>query len=178
MSHPAIDKLTFSRVCLGFAVSVLCWAIYQVADAASGYRIDSCSVSTTGISFGTYDPASTTDNKNNSGNVTITCGTTYQTSGGTTATISLSAGNGTFAQRVMKSGTNTLNYNVYTDSAYSVIWGDAGMGSGTSNNSWAGTFDNFSTVSTPFTLYGKIPALQYNVVPGSYSDSLTVTVTY
>ena len=175
MIYLNINKSGLRRVCYGIAVAILCLPSYRIADAA--YRIDSCSVSTTGITFGVYDPASATDKTNNSGTVTITCSTTSRPTG-TTATITLSKGNGTFAQRVMKSGTNTLNYNVYTDSAYSVIWGDAGMGSGTSNNSWAGTFDNFSTVSTPFTLYGKIPALQYNVVPGSYSDSLTVTVTY
>ena len=118
---------------------------------------------------------STTDKNNISGTVTITCATTQRTTG-TTATITLTAGSGTFAQRVMKNGSNSMNYNVYKDSGYSQVWGDGT--SSTVTSSWVGAYDNGTTVAVPFTLYGKIPALQYNVVPGSYTDSLTVTVTY
>ncbi len=175
MIYLNINKSGLRRVCYGIAVAILCLPSYRIADAA--YRIDSCSVSTTGITFGVYDPASATDKTNNSGTVTITCSTTVRTTG-TTATITLSTGSsgGTFAQRLMKNGTNSMNYNVYKDSAYTQVWGD-GTGS-TFTNSWVGASDNGSTVAVSFTLYGKIPALQYNVVPGSYTDSLTVTVTY
>ena len=173
MIYLNINKSGLRRVCYGIAVAILCLPSYRIADAA--YRIDSCSVSTTGITFGVYDPASATDKTNNSGTVTITCSTTSRPTG-TTATITLSKGSGTFAQRVMTNGSNSMNYNVYKDSAYTQVWGD-GTGS-TFANSWVGATDNGSSVAVPFTLYGKIPALQYNVVPGSYSDSLTVTVTY
>lgn len=173
MIYLSLNKSGLSRVCYGIAVVILCLPFHQVADAA--YRIDSCSVATTGITFGVYDPVSTTDKNNNSGTVTITCATTQRTTG-TTATITLTAGSGTFAQRVMKNGSNSMNYNVYRDSAYSQVWGDGT--SSTFTSSWVGATDNGSTVAVPFTLYGKIPALQYNVVPGSYTDSLTVTVTY
>ena len=175
MTYLNINKSGLRRVCYGIAVAILCLPSYQIADAA--YRIDSCSVATTGITFGVYDPTIATDKTNNSGTVTITCATTQRTTG-TTATITLSASSsgGTFAQRLMKNGTNSMNYNVYKDSAYTQVWGD-GTGS-TFTNSWVGAYDNGNTISVPFTLYGSIPALQYNVVPGSYSDSLTVTVTY
>jgi spore coat protein U-like protein len=177
MTYLYINKCGLRRVCYGIAVAILCLPSYRIADAA--YRIDSCSVSTTGITFGVYDPASATDKTNNSGTVTITCSTTSRPTG-TTATITLSKGSGTFAQRLMKNGNYSMNYNVYISLPPGAsVWGD-GTNS-TSTNSWVGAADSggtFGTVSQTFILYGQIPALQYNVVPGSYTDSLTVTVTY
>ena len=125
-----------------------------------------CTASATPLAFGTIDPLGSTITSN--GTITVAC------TGGATAatyTVKLSAGNsGSFATRQMKSGTNTLNYNLYTSSALSTIWGDATGGS----SSVTGTN---TKVTSNFSVYGKVPTPQA-VTPSSYSDSITVTVTY
>jgi spore coat protein U-like protein len=148
--------------------------------AQAYYSIDSCTVTTDNITFGTYNPTNAAATSNSAGRVTLACSTTSTSNSWnqSTGTVKLSAGAGTYTQRVLKSGTNSLNYNIYTDSAYTLIWGD-GTGS-TDTNTWAATSDSGRTggATTTFTLYGRIPALQYNVVPGSYTDSITVTLSW
>jgi spore coat protein U-like protein len=68
------------------------------------------------------------------------------------------------------SSTNTLNYNIFTDSAMSSIWGDGTSGTQTVMHS-----PNKKTV--PETLYGRIPPGQ-DISTGLYIDTLTVTITW
>jgi spore coat protein U-like protein len=72
----------------------------------------------------------------------------------------------------MANGTDMLSYNLYTDAGHTMIWGD-GSG-GTSTNSFGGLI---SLGSTSFTVYGRVPKGQYPM-PGSFTDTITVTVTY
>jgi spore coat protein U-like protein len=88
-------------------------------------------------------------------------------------TVALSAGNSNdFTTRTMSNGSNTLAYNLYVDSNRMMIWGD-GTG-GTSTQTFSGLL---SLLSTSFTVYGRAPKSQYPA-PGSYTDTITVTVTY
>lgn len=87
--------------------------------------------------------------------------------------IALSAGNGGgFAPRRMSLGTKHLGYNIYTSAAYSSVWGDGS--NGTVTQSYAALL-SLGTIS--FTTYGRIPAGQF-AAPGTYADTITVTVTY
>ena len=93
-------------------------------------------------------------------------------------TVALNAGStsgGTLAQRLMGSGVNTLQYNLYTSAAATTIFGDGTGSTGTGTGTGAGV----ATPST-FTVYGQLPdsATNQAAVPGSYSDTVTVTVTY
>ena len=131
-----------------------------VAQAAA-----SCTAAATTIAFATINPFGAPVTSN--GTITVAC------SGGTTGatyTIALSKGSGTFATRTMKSGANALNYNLYTTSALSTIWGD-GTG-GTSTVTGTNT-----KITSLFTVYGRLPTPQ-GVSPAVYSDTITVTVTY
>jgi len=122
-------------------------------------------LTTNSLAFGTYDPTAATPT-DASATLSIRC------SSGAAITVDLSAGStagATVAQRKLASGANTLNYNLYTAAARSTIWGGA--------NTVSGTGQGLDT-ATSFTVYGRIPAGQTNAVPGSYSDSITVTVTY
>ncbi|HKS93807.1 MAG TPA: spore coat U domain-containing protein [Gammaproteobacteria bacterium] len=135
--------------------------------------IKSCNVSATALAFGTYDPLSGT-NTTGTSTVNVQCTKT------TVATMELNGGvNGTLAQRQMKdtgSSTDLLNYQLYTTSGNTAVWGD-GTG-GTSTQSYTST--SAATVQ-PFTVYGTIPSGQ-NVTPSSvansYQDTITVTVTF
>lgn len=123
-----------------------------------------------GVSFGNYSVFSQTP-EDATGSFTVSkCA---QKSARYTATIS--TGNGSYATRTMTlvGGTETLSYNLYTSSTYATVWGDGNGGTG----SVSGDGGTGKTSGTPTTIYGRIPAGQ-DVSAGSYSDSLTITITF
>lgn len=87
-------------------------------------------------------------------------------------TIGLDAGTGagaTVAARKLTSGANTVNYLLYSDSGRTTLWGNT---PGTDAVAASAT-----GASQSYTLYGRIPA-QSTPAPGSYSDTVTVTIMY
>jgi spore coat protein U-like protein len=128
-----------------------------------GVQAVKCTVTTSGLNFGNY-------NIFNTANIDITGIITVNCTNKAPYTLSLSTGSGSFASRSMKNGTNILSYNLFLDSTRLTIWGDGS--SGTSTVSGTGTGANAAA-----TVYGRIPARQ-NARVGSYSDVITVTVTY
>jgi spore coat protein U-like protein len=132
-----------------------CLALPPRAGAAT------CTVSITNVTFAAYDVFSKTKTTS-TGKVKVKCNVIA------TYTIALSAGSGTFSSRVMDGGSYHLDYNLYTNSSHTTIWGD-----GTSGTSTVSA----TSLGATYTVYGMIPALQ-NVRVGSYSDTITVTVTY
>lgn len=135
-------------------------AISPRADAQLG-----CSISASGLAFGSYSAFSGSP-VDSSGTVQVQCLLALGFE------VTLSTGQGSFAVREMKSAGNTLQYNLYTNSARSIIWGDGTSGTATRSGS-VGIL--LSPVS--FTVYGRIPAGQ-NPVVGSYSDTITATVIF
>ena len=152
---------------------VLCLPTAALADTASSTMNVSatvtanCTVSTSPVAFGTVNPISGS-NVDASGGITVTCtnGTDWDASAG------VGAGSGaSYAARRMTAGTDLLNYNLYTNAARTTVWGD---GSGTTalvSNSGTGVAQNV-------TIYGRVGSGQTSVPPGSYSDTVSVTVTY
>jgi spore coat protein U-like protein len=127
-----------------------------------------CDVTSTPLSFGTYDVFSATPVRS-SATIGVTC-----TSGGVqlvTITVGPSIGSGGFnpRQMVQSGGADRLGYNLFIDPGLTQIWGD-GTGTGSA------VIVNVSN-SQPFngTAYGIIFARQ-NVSAGAYSDVLTVTI--
>lgn len=140
----------------------------QAATATTTFNVTatvqtSCAVSASDLAFGSYDAASATDTLSTS-TITVTCSLL------TPYTISLNSG--TYASgstRRLGSGAARLTYEIYRDLSMTNIFGTvaatlgvAGVGTG---------------LAVPTTIYGKIPKTQA-VVPGSYSDQITVTVDY
>jgi len=150
------------------------WAL--LAPFAHAVTTVNCTASAGGIAFGIYNPLSAVANAS-TGNLKITCNGSGTGSANVTVNVSLSTGlSGSYATRKMFSGVHTLNYNIFWSTAYNQIIGD---GSGGSFAGSAGPFvvpAGGSNLATG-TLYGRIPASQ-DVTPGSYSDVVTVTVTY
>ena len=125
-----------------------------------------CTISSTPIDFGTYSVFSMSPNNNSGGGITIVC-----TNGsGSSFDVALSTGlsNG-YASRLMKSGINQLNYNLYTSAARTAVWGDGTGGSSVMRANKGGT--------TTLTLFGQIPA-EKDANVGTYSDSITATVNF
>jgi spore coat protein U-like protein len=125
--------------------------------------IAACTLGTQPVAFGGYNPinGSAVDSV---GYVNVNC------DGGTPYTIKLSAGGGTFASRRMANGGYILDYNLYTDPNRMVVWGD-GISGVTVSGSGTG-----STVDHP--VYGRIPGGQTGAYIGSYSDTITVTLSF
>lgn len=127
-----------------------------------------CGVSATNIDFGDYDVFSPSPT-DSTGSVTIVCDETPPPA--VTILLSPSANSGGFNPRQMKDllGSDLLNYNIYTKSNMSMIWGDGTSGTDTvskrvnRNNPWVET------------LYLRIPAGQ-NVPAGPYGDNITITI--
>ena len=124
--------------------------------------VKDCTVSAGNLAFGNYTGAVKT--ATSSVSVTCTSGTAY--------TVGLSAGlasGATVTTRQMQNGTALLNYGLFTNSGHITNWGN------TSGTNWVSGSGSGSAQG--ITVYGQIPATQY-VKPGSYTDTITVSVTY
>ena len=132
--------------------------------------LKSCSVAATALAFGNYTPGTGTL----TGNTTIAVKCTKTTPFTVALNVGPTAGD-TFAQRLMGSGVNTLQYNLYTTAAFGTIFGDGTAGTATV----AGTGAGVATASN-VTVYGQLldNAANQASVPGPYTDTITVTVTY
>ncbi len=126
----------------------------------------SCAIdSVTAVNFGTYDVFSSLANNNGVGSLSIRC-----KGGGATFLVTLSNGqSNSYASRIMKSGENSLNYNLYTSAARIVVWGDGTGGSST----MAANRNSATTLS----VFGQIPAGQDAAV-GTYTDSITTLIIF
>lgn len=128
-----------------------------------------CVIGAQSLNFGSYDGTAALTT---SGDVSVRC------SNGTPYTVLLSAGAGTFAQRLLgNGGSKSLQYNLYTSSAYGTVWGDGSASTGTLGGTGSGL--SASQVKT-HTIYGQLPnsASNQDAPAGSYSDSIVVTVSY
>jgi spore coat protein U-like protein len=124
--------------------------------------VKDCVVSATALGFGNYTGA--VNSAQSTITVTCTSSTTYTVGLGT----GLATG-ATVSTRKLQNGANLLNYGLYSNATWTTNWGNTlatnwvtGTGNGAAQN---------------ITVYGQIPAAQY-VTPGSYADTISVTVTY
>jgi len=133
----------------------------------------SCTVSATGVTFGVYDPTNPSPVTSTS-TIHTTC-SVLLVSVGAQINISMNKGSsGSYANRTMTSGLNTLSYNVYQDPAHTIIWGD-----GTASTAIMTESGLIAVLGTSYnhTVYGQMPAGQY-VPSGIYNDTIIITVEY
>jgi len=130
--------------------------------------IAECTVSTTSVNFGAYDPvvANAASPLDRTGTVNVFCTT------GTLATVSLDLGtHATGSTRRMLSGAaNFMNYEIYRDAGRTIVWNTTNTVSGTSAS-------KATAINGGFIAYGRIPSGQ-DVTMGAYADTLLVTVNY
>lgn len=142
-----------------------------------------CTVSSTGMAFGAYQPLTfagelTSVDTTSAANVREVC-TGLLAFGG----YSISLGPSTYgtgdriSTRYLNNTTNGgayLAFNIFTESTYTTIWGNGTIGSLVTGTSALilGTSTNNHTV------YGKVMAGQNTLKAGSFSDALTMTLTY
>lgn len=152
----------------GLAALIISLAVPSQAAACT---LCSCSASASGISFGSYDPSASGPN-DTSGTVTLNCTGVVSLMG----TIDIAASPGTSGDataRQLAQGADRLNYNLYTDSSRTSIWGTGANGTSTVT----ATLNGLLLFSQSVTVYGRIPAHQW-ARTGAYADSVIVTITY
>jgi spore coat protein U-like protein len=135
--------------------------------------ISGCTINTSPIRFGNYDPFLSTPS-DTAGTITINCTSDVVKA---ILTLSQSSTSGSFNPRQMKcSGrTDLLNYNIYTDIARTIIFGN-GTG-GTGDIGLKRPTGPPAPWSQMIDIYGRIPPGQ-NVSVGSYSDTITLTINW
>ena len=126
-----------------------------------------CSISAVNLTFPAVDPLSSQTDGATTVSVKCTKNSPY--------TVGLNAGTttgSTIAQRLMANGTDTMDYNLYTDAGRSSIWGN-------SAGSWvSGTGAGMGTAQV-LNVYGRVAAGQTNLAVGTFTEpTVTVTVTY
>lgn len=151
---------------LVFPVLVL---LVLVLDPAPGRASAlSCYVRATGVAFGEFSGAE----KRARGDLTLACTGT----GAVGYTILISTGaSGTYSPRTLASSDAVLPYNLYTNAAYAVIWGDGSRGTGSVSGVLEPRGASGASISLP--VYGRLPAWT-RPTPGAYSGTLVVTIVY
>lgn len=156
------------------AGSALCSGLRALAAAAllvpAGLASAACVVTPPALSFGLYDGLSATP-ATTSGVATVVCDETPPPI--VTLSLGPSGVSGGFFPRRMRhdGGTDTLDYNFYTDTGGTSVFGD-GTGGTVTLSQRVGKNKPWSV-----TVYGRIVPLQ-DVSAGTYSDAITLTLEF
>jgi spore coat protein U-like protein len=138
--------------------------------AVTATVLSTCSATAATLAFPNYTPGAGAQ----IGNTTISVKCTKNTP----FTVALNTGSTTgdaFAQRLMASGVNTLQYNLYTTAALNTVFGDGNAGTSMVGGTGLGV-----ATANSVQVFGQVPdsATNQAAIAGSYSDLITVTVSY
>ena len=163
---------TYSCQFAGIAAMVACVTTASASTVSTTFQVTAsvvaqCSITAADLAFGAVNPLG--------GNVDQTTTLTVKCTKDSSYTVGLNAGTtvgSTIASRLMANGANTMQYQLYSDSGRSAIWGNA-------SGSWvSGTGAGMGT-GQALVVYGRVPSGQTNLAVGSYAEpTITVTVTY
>jgi spore coat protein U-like protein len=136
----------------------------------------SCTVLLSLMAFGVYDTILPAAN-HTSANIQVTCTPGLGNPLKTLYTITIAGtGSGNDSVRAVASGAYRLYYQVYTDPAYSTVWGNGGS-SGPGVTSSVTSLSDLLPAMQVHTAHARMPALQI-IPPGIYTGSLLVTIDY
>jgi spore coat protein U-like protein len=160
-----------AAICASVALAFGVGNVYAGSDTGSltvdATVIASCTVGDAALDAGDINPTTGS---------AIDFATTFNLTctAGTSADLAIDAGAGTGAtvatRKMSGSGSNTLNYTIYSNPGRTTVWGET---SGTDTVAVTG-----SGLNQPQTLYGRIAAAQQTAPVDSYHDDLTITVTF
>lgn len=180
-------KLNIVLGALLLSVATFAQAGSATGNFQSGATLNaSCQLTGGSINFGSIPTGSGVTNS--SGSITVLC------NGGLAYNILFSAGNSSNQlargmSGVTSGNTDSLLYNIYTDTTYTTIIGDGNSGtthplSGSTSgrpitNGLSGGRNQYVSSGRliQWTIYGELQNNQF-ITPDNYSDNLTVTVTY
>ena len=153
------------------ALSVAPLSSAAAATATTSFQVTAtvlavCNIQATNLAFGSYSATNATPTDATS-TINVTC------SNNQSYVMSLDPGvstGATVAARSMTSGSNLLSYGLYTTAARSTVWGDGTWSTATVGGTGNGALQ-------AYTVDGRVRANQY-VAAGSYTDTVTVSITY
>lgn len=171
-------KRSIGVVYAAYMLSLCAAATAQAGTATANLTVQititaSCTINAATLDFGSNPGTNlVASNVDGSTTVSVTC-----TSG---SPYSIGMDNGTNvsgSQRRMKSGANLLNYNLYVDSGRTNAWTTAASNSTctSANSCFLGT-GNGSAQSV--SIYGRVPSVGTAPPAGTYTDTVTMTITY
>jgi spore coat protein U-like protein len=134
----------------------------------------SCTINATTLDFlsnaGTVLVSSNVDAQ---ANVSVTC------TSGSPYSIGMNNGaNASASQRRMISGGNFLNYNLYTDTARTAAWTTTTQTASCTGGAGTCVLGTGTGSSQSVTIYGRVPSIGTAPPPGTYTDTVTMTITY
>jgi spore coat protein U-like protein len=157
-------SVTYSYLGVLGCIALLNVNLTRVPFNVTAVAAASCNVSASTLNFGLASGLSSAIDGASA--LTVTC------SAGTPFNIALNGGNAAAAdpvQRKMSKGGEQITYGLYQDAARALPWGEtAGV------NILSGVGDGSAQAAT---VYGRVPA-QATPSPGTYTDTIVVTLTY
>jgi spore coat protein U-like protein len=129
--------------------------------------VEECTLITAPLAFGTAGIID--ENVEATADITIECTKHSPYAIGLSAGLN-AGGTDVTARKLKNSGTDTLNYQLYSDGGFGTVWGHT-IGTNTVDGTDATGADE------TFTIHGRIPTHQ-NAPAGSYSDTITATIWY
>jgi spore coat protein U domain-containing protein, fimbrial subunit CupE1/2/3/6 len=127
-----------------------------------------CTVSSSGVAFGTYDVFATAPT-DSTGTVTFRC-----TQRDKDIRISISQGSSpTFLPRQLTRPGSLLFYNLFLDAARTVVWGDGSGGT----DAYYNHNPQGNNADIELTVFGRLPPGQDASV-GTYTDTVIVTIDF
>ena len=167
-----MPRISFRQICIVFALFGSAHAVHA-ATATTTFNVKltvgaSCTVAATDIDFGTVT-AAVAANLSQSGTLSVRCPAS------TSYTLGLTPSNNTTTGAGEMSGTtagntSTVGYQLHQTSASGPVWGNV-----TGSNTVTGTGSGMGNTTT-HTVYASVPTT--DVTPDTYSDVVTVTLTY
>jgi spore coat protein U-like protein len=151
-------------------LAALCLALVLLPAAAFAQGpAPSCIIEVEPLNFDLYDSFDPLPNRV-LGEIRVRC-----QSGPPVSHVTLSAGqSGSFKKRFLASGSETLDYNIYTDYTFRNIAGDGSQGTSVLTSRSSG---RLKRPLQRFVFYGEIPEDQI-AGPGSYLDMVMATVVF
>ncbi|HZZ03745.1 spore coat U domain-containing protein [Paraburkholderia sp.] len=132
---------------------------------ASATVVNNCLISATNVAFTSTGVLSSALNATGAITARCTNGDAYEI-----ALNSGSSGNVAARQMQRSGGGGAVNYQLYTDAARTSAWGDGTAGTTMATGTGSGN-------AVAITVYGRVPA-QTTPMPGSYSDTITATISF
>jgi len=161
----AATRLALPAVCMFLGASGASAATKTTTFLVQAQITADCSITANDLNFGSLGVLSA--NNDATTTLTATCSNT------TPYNVGLNAGSvagSTVATRLLGNGTATLAFQLYRDAARTQVWGIT-VGTDTSSGTGTGSAQTMQ-------VYGRIPSQANTPAPGTYSSTITVTITY
>jgi spore coat protein U-like protein len=133
----------------------------------------SCTIGTSSLTFASTAGTSLLASQvTQTGSISVTCTNSNPYSIGLDNGANASSG-----QRRMANGSNYISYNLYTDSGHTYPWTTGATNSTCTTTSDCALGIGNGTAQT-VSVYGVVPTVTVAPTSGTYSDNVTITVTY